>query len=51
MPKKYIGGTVEFLINPKIGIETGVIWKQDMFNHTLIPKPVMGIKFDRSRKR
>ncbi len=51
MPKKYVGGTVEFWINPKVGIESGVIWEQDVFNHTLIPKPVMGLKIDRSRKR
>ena len=51
LPQKYVGGTVEYWFNRTVGIESGVIWEQDMFNHKLVPKPVMmGITIDKSRR-
>jgi len=51
LPQKYVGGTVEYWFNPTIGIESGVIWEQNLFNNKLTPRPViMGITIDKSRK-
>jgi len=51
LPQKYVGGTVEYWFNRTVGIESGVMWEQDVFNHKLVPRPViMGITIDKSRR-
>lgn len=50
LPQKYVGGTVEYWFNGAVGVESGVTWKQDLFNQKLIPRPVIGIIIDKSRR-
>lgn len=50
LPQKYVGGTVEYWFNGAVGVESGVTWKQDVFNQKLIPRPVIGIIIDKSRR-
>lgn len=50
LPQKYVGGTVEYWFNKTVGIESGVMWEQNVFNQKLIPRPTMGIVIDKSRR-
>lgn len=42
--------TVEYWFNGAVGVESGVTWEQDVFNQKLIPRPVMEIIIDKSRR-
>lgn len=45
MNQPYYGGSVEYWVQPTMGVEGGVIWIRDMFSGKMRPQPKFELKF------